>query len=87
MHGNGSPSFVFLVCPHLIVYVMFLAFCYLFSFLLYFLTFWPRVNHEYLYKFHLIILFILTSSIVAEEEASRLRFYVDEPAFTDLHWV
>lgn len=23
----------------------------------------------------------------AEEEASKLRFYVDEPAFTDLHWV
>ncbi|KAK4422908.1 Peroxisomal acyl-coenzyme A oxidase 1 [Sesamum alatum] len=23
---------------------------------------------------------------LSEEEASRLRFYVDEPAFTDLHW-
>ncbi|XP_054795744.1 peroxisomal acyl-coenzyme A oxidase 1-like [Prosopis cineraria] len=23
---------------------------------------------------------------LTEEEASRLRFYVDEPAFTDLHW-
>lgn len=25
--------------------------------------------------------------MVAEEEASRLRFYVDETAYTDLHWV
>ena len=25
--------------------------------------------------------------IIAEEEASRLRFYIDEPAYTDLHWV
>ncbi|KAK3039514.1 hypothetical protein RJ639_028096, partial [Escallonia herrerae] len=24
---------------------------------------------------------------LSEEEASKLRFYVDEPAFTDLHWV
>jgi hypothetical protein len=42
---------------------------------------------EYLYKLQLIVLFILISSIIAEEESSRLRFYVDEPAFTDLHWV
>lgn len=25
--------------------------------------------------------------IVAEEEARRFRFYMDEPAYTDLHWV
>lgn len=25
--------------------------------------------------------------LFTEEEASKLRFYVDEPAFTDLHWV
>lgn len=24
---------------------------------------------------------------ISEEEASKLRFYVDEPAYTDLHWV
>ena len=24
---------------------------------------------------------------MAEEEATTLRFYVDQPAFTDLHWV
>ncbi|KAK4389542.1 Peroxisomal acyl-coenzyme A oxidase 1 [Sesamum angolense] len=23
---------------------------------------------------------------LSEEEASKLRFYVDEPAYTDLHW-
>ena len=40
---------------------------------------------EYLYKFRL--QFILESVIITDEEASRLRFYVDEPAFTDLHWV
>jgi len=25
--------------------------------------------------------------IFTEEEASMLRFFVDQPAFTDLHWV
>lgn len=24
---------------------------------------------------------------IAEEEASKLRFYVDQPAYMDLHWV
>lgn len=24
---------------------------------------------------------------IAEEEASKFRFYMDEPAYTDLHWV
>ncbi|KAE8055879.1 hypothetical protein FH972_012691 [Carpinus fangiana] len=28
----------------------------------------------------------ITELRLSEEEASRLRFYVDEPAFTDLHW-
>lgn len=28
----------------------------------------------------------ITELRLSEEEASKLRFYVDEPAFTDLHW-
>lgn len=34
-----------------------------------------------------IILYNLASCILTEQEASKLRSFVDEPAFTDLHWV
>lgn len=27
------------------------------------------------------------NSNIADEEATELRFYIDEPTFTDLHWV
>lgn len=30
---------------------------------------------------------LMSSLFIAEQEASWLRFYIDEPAFTDLHWV
>lgn len=33
------------------------------------------------------IYFTLCCYFLTEEEAGRLRFFVDEPAYTDLHWV
>lgn len=30
---------------------------------------------------------MISSLLIAEEEARWLRFYMDEPCFTDLHWV
>jgi hypothetical protein len=70
----------------LLIFFFFIFFRF-FYFIFLNLIFLHLTMGEYLYKLQLIVLFILISSIIAEEEASRLRFYVDEPAFTDLHWV
>lgn len=41
-----------------------------------------------LYLFFLFnMYFALYRHFLTEEEAGRLRFFVDEPAYTDLHWV
>lgn len=48
---------------------------------------WPFSFQKKKKNFLLIILYYCVNFIFTEEEASRLRSYVDQPAFTDLHWV
>ncbi|OIT37002.1 hypothetical protein A4A49_17486 [Nicotiana attenuata] len=57
--------------------------CTLFYFLFFFICVLPKKRH--LNKVFTSVLITL-NFVSTEEEAAKLRHFVDEPAFTDLHW-